>query len=785
MRQAPALKAAIGFAIGIFISFWVPHSALSLITSSFLFILACFTFRLYNISNLTIYALLIASGWFAGLAALPPEITKSSLVQIRCVVTEPPVTHRNAAAFPARLTRLEGRDIAHFPTRSIWVYGRMPDNLLTGDEIEIAGVLAPSLEARNPGAPDIKRFRRAAGMIGELRAVENPAPKIIGRRSSPMLKARLHLNTLCDSLGRWDAPLWKGLLFGFRRDIDPTMTEELRVTGLTHLLALSGLNVGFLAGLFFGLSKLLPVTPAKRAVPALALVILYTMIIPDRGATVRASLMVSTALISLILRRWTPVSNTIGLAALLALAYRPLELFDVGFQMSFAATSSIFLFQADYSEIGKRLNRMGRWPRRLNHLVVAPLFISLAASAAVAPFMASSLLMVPLAGPLYNLWAVPLMGMIYGGIWTSVLLYHLHQGLAYLLADGALALGALNRALLHYSAQFAPVWEGFLPPVAAGIFCLILVWTALSRRNARARYSIAVLAIAFLFLAGAGPTRFNSTEIWFFDVGHGDAAIWRLDDDAVAVIDGGPKSALPARNAALQALRRFNVKRVSLLTASHLEADHIGGLIDIANSYPVDAALLGGGRDTASLPRELIRCLEAQGTPVYRPEGWNNVGGLPAGCLLQVFGPPLKRIELSVNNRSLTLKLTDLRTGGKGSILLSPGDIERVGEELLAGSGDIHAGLLKVPHHGSPTSSTPSFLIAVQPSDAVFTRSSLFESGSREGRLSIFNRYREAGTAIHRTDREGAILFVAVKEGWQKRDWRRQSFWNWLLGEFG
>jgi len=161
------------------------------------------------------------------------------------------------------------------------------------------------------------------------------------------------------------------------------------------------------------------------------------------------------------------------------------------------------------------------------------------------------------------------------------------------------------------------------------------------------------------------------------------------------------------------------------------------------------------------------------------------VGGMPPGYVVRVLGPPGGSGEWSFNDRSVVLLLELSHRGGGRSRLLTTGDIERRGEAAYLANHGGRAGLLKVPHHGSETSSSETFIAAVAPEVAVISRGDV-----REGRYppsaAVLDRLRRHGARIHQTAQEGAVLcepdFERVSGGWRTVDWRRPPFIEWFLG---
>ncbi len=650
-----------------------------------------------------------------------------------------------------------------------------------GSTLLINGELRPVAAHGNPGEFNLKRFRAGENVIGLFHCksiLEAP----VQVKLSPTLAIRKWLADSCDRLALQDAPLWKGLLLGFRRDLDPSLMEQLRVTGLTHLLALSGLNIGFLALAFIGLGSLLRLSLLNRFLLAIVLVLLYSQVIPERGSTLRATIMTLAIMLGYLFRRWTPQLNSIGLAGLIILAYRPLDLFEAGFQLSFAATGAIFLFEADFSRLNNwRRGDSGRVVRIFRHWIMVPFVVSIACSAFTAPLTSYHFSSIPLGGPFFNLIAVPILGVVYAGAWLAVSAQIFGTSFPQLIADGVLAISASWQEVTRYFAVIAPEWKYTLPPWSLSVLLGLLIWGAISIKPLLKRLIILVFGISATIIFATIKTSPTNFKTLFLDVGHGDAQLWRFPDGKTILIDCGPVPST-AIGRVDKVLRRLNIDKVDLLVATHPDADHIGGFNTLVKEFTVEKAVSTLSENSSNT----LLTLEA--ISLQKSLVWNQISvgdtiaGLADGYTLEVLNPPPLDLGWSDNDLSIVLKLT-VPVGAEGEItLLSTGDIERAAEVSLVKDHILKADLLKVPHHGSPTSSTDEFIKAVSAEFGIVSRGWGDERVSAKGRLEVINRYEFVGTELHFTDKEGAILMEATPDGWQMVDWRHPSFSSWILG---
>jgi competence protein ComEC len=286
--------------------------------------------------------------------------------------------------------------------------------------------------------------------------------------------------------------------------------------------------------------------------------------------------------------------------------------------------------------------------------------------------------------------------------------------------------------------------------------CALGLWGALVLRG-RWRAGAGLLALASLLLPGPlrahAAARRGLLEVVFLSVGQGDSTLLRLPDGAAVLVDGGGDPSGrgdPGRRDVLPILRDAGVRRLWLAALSHPHPDHLSGLVSVASELPVEQLATG------PLPAELP-------LPVAREHRVLRSGDLleRAGVRFRALGPPPGAEAWSENDASLVLRVEH----GRVAILLL-GDVEQEGEAaLLAGGAPLAAQVVKVPHHGSRTSSSSDLVAATRPQVAVISlgRRNRFDFPAPE----VVARWEAAGARVLRTD-DGAVRFLSDGERiWQ------------------
>jgi competence protein ComEC len=288
----------------------------------------------------------------------------------------------------------------------------------------------------------------------------------------------------------------------------------------------------------------------------------------------------------------------------------------------------------------------------------------------------------------------------------------------------------------------------------------ILILAANLGRWKRALHGLLLLAGIYGGLQAYGYFSIHTSQelkVTFLDVGQGDAAVLQLPRGKVMVIDGGgtPDGSFdPGERIVGPYLWKEKRKKIDYMVNSHPHPDHLQGLIFLLDNFAVGKVWENGDRGE-EFP--LVQNLLERSMGRLQMMGWGEGFQEIEGVKIEFLHPPLeksKRPRFWGNDASLVLRLSY----GEVSFLFS-GDIESSAEREILGTGvNLKSTVLKVPHHGSKSSSTPDFLEAVQPRFAVFT-----VRGGARPRLpnpAVLERYEAMGVRVLRSDQHGAITFV-------------------------
>ena len=652
-------------------------------------------------------------------------------------------------------------------------------DLRYGDRVRFITKLYQPRPATNPGSFDYRRFLifqdiRVTGYVNQAAEVVRMAEG----RGNPFFhfveKGREKIRAFLDQ----NAPpeyggIMKALVLGERGDISRELNEKFIVSGVNHILSISGLHVALVAAFFFGLARffvrLFPPLLLRfdlnkvSALAAIFPVVFYTFIAGTGVAAVRSTLMALSFLLALLLDRQKDLYDALFLAAFLILVAAPAALFDVSFQLSFIAVMAMLYLVPRFVEIGASLKKWADeqpWlKRKIAVYAGASLLTSAAAVLGTGPLVGFYFNRISVVGFLANLVLVPLMGL--GSTLLSLLTalaVFLSTPLALILTEVNVLVLRLSVGLVDFFSRLPLASYRVATPSFAEIFLFYgaILCAANLKRKPKAIYLLVLLVGIFITVQiydSRVRARSDRLEVAFLDVGQGDAAVVHLPGGKVMVIDAGgtPDGSFdPGERIVAPYLWQRKIKRIDLLVSSHYHPDHLQGLFFLLENFEVDRVWVNGDREADFSGAE--RFLLAGGDRVRSMSGEEQAVEV-GGTRLEFLHPPRGKREFWGNSASLVLRLTY----GAHTFLFC-GDIESLAEEeILRRYSDLNSTVLKAPHHGSKTSNTVRFVESARPQYAVFT----VRAGGRS-RLpnpEILERYTAAGTKILRTDRDGAIFF--------------------------
>jgi competence protein ComEC len=532
--------------------------------------------------------------------------------------------------------------------------------------------------------------------------------------------------------------LVRAMVLGDRSEIDAATTEAFKASGTYHVLALSGAQVALLAALLASGLRRLRTGPWIETGATTLAIFAYAGFVGGDVPIARAAIMAAAVLLGRALEVDSDASNLLGFAAIVLLAFQPSSASDVGFQLSFGATLGILAFVAPLTR------GLPRLPLRLDLAIAA----SVAAHCALAPLLALHFNRVTPAAILLNIAAVPLSG--------AVLLAGLGVIALAPLGAGGIAGGVawLTARGLRLSGDLGPAADWLDVRVAAPALAVLALHVAglgLLLRGRRGRGLAAIVAShAVLVLGPVAPSSDGRLHLTIVDVGQGDGLLLRSPSGRAIVVDaGGSRDGRfdPGEKRMAPLLWRLGVRRIDAVVVSHAHPDHAGGVAFLLRAFRVDSAWEGPAAPRDASWQRLDAALDASG--VRRHAVVRGASLEWDGVRLCVLGPAAPA-SAPLRVRNADSLVIDVRFGEVH--LLLTGDLTAESERGLALPPVL---VVKVPHHGSRSSSGDALVGATRPRLAVVSAGGRNPFGHPH--REVVERYQQAGALVLQTGRDGSV----------------------------
>ena len=617
---------------------------------------------------------------------------------------------------------------------------------LPGASIEAVGEYSGIMPADDPGCFDYRLYMRSKGICVSFRAysfeITDPGSTIPVRVRRRLYRSREEF------ISRFDgqtAAFIRGVIFGDKSEIDEDTVKEFNENSTGHILAVSGLHIGFL----YGLLRTLTGKKRSRALTAvvIAVLIMYGEMTMWSPATVRAVMVMSISLLALHFGRMSDLLSSLSLAALLILLKEPYQLFNSGFQLSFMAMCGIAFFTKPVSAVtGRALGVMISVQLGTLPLIACSfhMFDPLAVFINIPVILLASVL-VPLC--ILMLMCGTLLGVV------PALAERLTELISYAIVE-------VNH-LLNFGGAFSIRTAG---PGGAAVIALYLLLLGASSEWVRVRIirekpldvikTAALLMLPVMMLGACFFDRLSDDEIVFVAVGQGDCTHIRAEGRDILIDGGGSDIYNVGEKILMPYLLYEGAHKIDMALLTHLHTDHYKGIAELAAEYPVGVIGIPADYKEGSGTEEAAAA--DAGKVIYiRPDTRIDLAE-------DIFIEPIWPVSVSAepfsaddSNEHNTVYMIHYR----GVKIMVTGDLLEEDElqmvEYYEGTDTLRCDVLKVAHHGSRSSSSEAFLDAASPSVAVIQVGlNNFYGHPHEQTLE---RLEERGIRICRTDTEGAV----------------------------
>lgn len=629
---------------------------------------------------------------------------------------------------------------AHEVSGGVWVSAPSDIPVLRpGDIVEVAGTLRSPSQPSNPGQFDIWRFARAHNQSAVMSVRDTALINVMMSNPSTSLWITRWRDALRERASAWlhaDMPVefqdggshhravLQAILIGERAPELHEVGAAMQRTGIAHLMAISGLHLGILVGIvlvLFGAAR----EPKKwHGVAAIALVLVYLMLVEVRVPVLRAGVMLTAASLGIVLGRRIAIGGLVSLSMILMLLVAPAEATSAGFQLSFGVVYAIIYL----SPVLRR-----RWFGQTNMLAGStPLilveWLKTSVGVAVVAWMVATPIVLfhfgilsPLGVPL-SLVGVPAAGAV-------LALGYLKMVLSAVLPSAGLIVGAalawLTEALIWLVLRIDEIPGASIALPMPGV-----LWTALAvtwmvaiihaheKRTVRSLWAAGIVLAVWLCWPMLPVHARPTLRVDMLAVGDGSCYVIRTGGETI-VFDAGTMGD-PGTGAKIivPAMRRLGVRRVDTLIISHANLDHFSAMIEIVDAFGADELLVtpqfidDANQDAAGPTQALLTAMQDRGVEVTTISR----GALrtSSAATFAWMHPARDATYERVNDTAMVIRIT-----AAGRHLLLTGDIQRDAITDIMNTVDashLHADVIELPHHGGFNDEVVAFVQAVNPS---------------------------------------------------------------------
>ena len=673
-------------------------------------------------------------------------------------------------------------------------------NLEYGDKIFITGEFQEPQGMRNEGGFNYKEYLKSLNIYGSVKAknikvIEQNKGNIFMNftyKISDEIKENIE-----EFMGEKYSGLLIGLLLGDSSKIDENMEENFKITSLTHILAVSGAQVSYIIVAMYSLLKR-KIGIQKTRVVIIASLIFYMTLTGFSPSIVRAGIMGIILMISGLVFRKNDIINSIAISLFFMLVYNPFLLENVGLQLSYLGTIGIIGFNKTIILILKNIQiRNRKWKYKINRKLILLiskikeiLAVTMSASLAVVPvmiyhfnlfgtyFLITNLLASIIIGP------ITLLGTLL--VIISFISINIVKILSYILKfliDILLFISSFSK--LPISKIYIPTPTiTFIIIIYLSLIISLFIYKVFHERNPnttilRVRNLLAlvkykfkqnrddvikkiviisiVISLCIIFIP-------RDLKINFVDVGQGDSTFIITPKNKTILIDGGGSNTGSfdvGENTLLPYILDKGYNKIDLMIISHFDSDHVGGLLTILEEIKVEKVLIAKQEEQSENYKRFFNIVKEKNIPVIVGKRGDKIN-IEKDLYLDILFPESEQIEENViNNNSLVFNIYY-----NNFSMLFTGDIEEIAEKRIieiTNKSRLKADIIKVPHHGSKTSSTRELLEIVLPKIALIGvgKDNLFGHPSSE----TIDKLDELEIKTYRTDINGEIMINVNKSG--------------------
>jgi competence protein ComEC len=771
-RKQPMAYIAVAFIVGILLNRFLDAS--SMIPIIVILVLVSFIIiRKWNFSFLLIVLLMIVLGFL--ITSYKNDSFNKSLDEIKNLSEKPieftgivadEVHYSSGQRFVLSNIRFLCKDITYESDAKYIVYPKKEkiEGVFSGDTLRGTGKWQLFNDIRNPGEYDFKKYyhnKKIAGKIysqGEIQILSNKNWSLNKTISGFRENIRSKLTAYSDNE---TSALLSALILGDRTRIDQDLRESFANVGVIHVLAVSGLHVGYVLIILLLIVKFIRIPWGWDKIFIVLGLILFTLLSGGRPSVIRASIMAGIYIYAPVINRRPNAWNIIATAAFLILLASPNSLYDLGFQLSFSAVISIVYFYNLFNRILPEILKVSNIKNNVIRFFWALLLVSFSAQLGTIPVIAYYFGRIPLIAIFANLIIIPLIGgFVALGFtklflfWISPLSYFIDQ-VNWLIKESIyLSVSIFDK--FPYASISTPQfnWINLIQYILiVGLFFLII------KRN----YSKVIIFSVLLLNSFLWPWVFEKKDldIIFLDLGSNESTIIKSDDKSL-LINAGVISmfANDLNRKILPAVKHLNIKNFNHMINSHGNSNNQISIAKSVETIPIDTIWSIGLNSDSWIDEYTRNMIELKNIDF-------NI--INPGEVIRIDGQSdIQFILPLVNNQTKTSPLAMKIVNGSNSILFIDKLTDSDFEVLINDREVIKSDVLKMSYPKRMPQNINKFLNIVDASKIIIT-------GAKTSKFAP--TYTELDDIIdselHFTDLDGAVwLYSNGKSQFEVKEWK-------------
>lgn len=647
--------------------------------------------------------------------------------------------------------------------------------LNAGNKIYLTGTYQKGREKRNPGEFDYDKYLKSKSVTGLFVTYDTDSISILSNQKD-YFKSSLHsVRKLIDETihklhNPQTAGLLRGLLLADRSEIDYETKNEFINSGVVHILAVSGLHVGYVLVIIIFIFGRFGIY--LRSILTILGLVAFMFLTGVPPSVFRATLMSVVIIIAFLSNRSTNIINSISIAGFIILLLNPNEIYNPGFQLSFSAVLAIGILYPYIQKIIFKLNLKHKW---LEYILLF-FGVSLSAQIGTLPFTLAYFSKLSVVALFANLIVIPTVGVIIGIAFITVFIGVISNSIAIYFAAANDLLSGWMIDFIKYTGQldFSFLWIRNYSLYDSIVFYLGLALVLLVLRKISKVYMKIVL-VMILSATIIIYSQFDNKElldknvlsVFMIDVGQGDSFLIKFPNGKTALIDAGEANPFidNGERVIIPLLDNFGIRKIDYGFISHLDLDHYGGFVSIIHNDRIKEIF----RPLPDSSKKSIRLEKYLSQKKIKTRNYDKYSFDVGNVKIYFLNDPNNYLykKFSSNDKSGVIKIVFGNTS-----FLFVGDCEHPGEYFLASNFGkmLDSDVLKVGHHGSSTGSSDAFLNLVYPEISLVSAG--IKNKFNHPSERVINSLEEINSIIYRTDKSGGVFLQSDGKNIKQIIWK-------------